>query len=326
MHGYFLSLKLYTTARLIANPQSYAEYRDRVVSDRLAAKAESRIRAKKDQPKVNKALAERLRRVGEREEAMEKKKRERMGIEPDGAEEREMAGASGVLADPRFKEVFENPDFEVDEESREYALLNPATVNNNVSRLWLLAECLMLGHRQSGRRRWMKKMRRVTNRPLVSGGASPKAGTGLEARTGPARVTTGVSLFLFFPVHHLTSCRSITIRPPKSRAVRARAPSPPRRGPKPSSPRRRRRRSPTTQTRDLWSSSQLLFPLNQRQDQLLSPARWCTGDAPFDRRRYGDVVHPPKGRSERGRAGRVYGRDEEEGSESRAIRGGDGEG
>ncbi len=109
MHGYFLSLKLYTTARLIANPQSYAEYRDRVVSDRLAAKAESRIRARKDQPKVNKALAERLRRNEKKDKA-------------DG----------GVMEDERFKEVFENPDFEVDEESREFALLNPATANNNV--------------------------------------------------------------------------------------------------------------------------------------------------------------------------------------------------
>lgn len=110
MHGYFLSLKLYATARLITNPQSYAEYRDRVVSERVAAKAESRIRARKDQPKVNKALAERIRRS-------EKK---------DGKD-------GGVMEDSRFKEVFENPDYEVDEESREFALLNPATANNNVS-------------------------------------------------------------------------------------------------------------------------------------------------------------------------------------------------
>lgn len=114
MHGYFLSLKLYTTARLIANPQSYADYRDKVVSDRLAAKAESRIRARKDQPKVNKALAERLRRL-----------EKRVGPEVGGE-------AGGVMEDPRFKAVFEDPEFEVDEESREFALLNPATANNNV--------------------------------------------------------------------------------------------------------------------------------------------------------------------------------------------------
>ena len=33
-----------------------------------------------------------------------------------------------MLSDPRFKDLFENPEFEVDEESREYALLNPSAV------------------------------------------------------------------------------------------------------------------------------------------------------------------------------------------------------
>ncbi|KAK8869522.1 hypothetical protein IAR55_000088 [Kwoniella newhampshirensis] len=145
MHGYFLSLKLYTTARLIANPQSYAEYRDRIVSDRLKAKSESRIRARKDQPKVNKALAERVRRAEEREAALAKKKKDRkaeLGDDEDAVmdedeEEEETEGGEkvpGLLADPRFQELWENPDFEVDEESREFAMLNPATANNNAKR------------------------------------------------------------------------------------------------------------------------------------------------------------------------------------------------
>jgi ribosome biogenesis protein ENP2 len=147
MHGYFLSLKLYTTARLIANPTSYAEHRDKIVSKRLAEKAESRIRARKEQPKVNKALAERLRKAEEREEALAKRKREKKGLaaaeaeegdqdeEEEDVEEGKKAKKSGasVLQDPRFKEIFENPEFEVDEESREFALINPATANINVS-------------------------------------------------------------------------------------------------------------------------------------------------------------------------------------------------
>ncbi|WVR05415.1 hypothetical protein IAU60_002430 [Kwoniella sp. DSM 27419] len=138
MHGYFLSLKLYTTARLIANPQSYDEYRDRMVADKLKAKSESRIRAKKDQPKVNKALAERIRKAEERDKLLEKKRKERKGEAADGAEEDEEDGGAqtpgGLLADDRFKEIFENPEFEVDEESREFALLNPATADNNAKR------------------------------------------------------------------------------------------------------------------------------------------------------------------------------------------------
>ncbi|ODO02887.1 hypothetical protein I350_05728 [Cryptococcus amylolentus CBS 6273] len=150
MHGYFLSLKLYTTARLIANPQSYDEHRDRIVNEKLKAKSESRIRARKEQPKVNKALAERIRKVEEREKAVEKKRRERRearGLAEGEAEAKEeeeeeeevegeekAPGAAGLLSDPRFKELWDNPDFEVDEESREFALINPATANNNAKR------------------------------------------------------------------------------------------------------------------------------------------------------------------------------------------------
>jgi ribosome biogenesis protein ENP2 len=150
MHGYFLSLKLYTTARLIANPQSYAEYRDRLLSDKLAAKSESRIRARKDQPAVNKALAERLRRADEKADAVEKRKRSKRGdaaiaanaaVEVGaGADEGDLGDAGerkkareGLLSNDRFKVLWEDPEFEIDEESREFALLNPATVNNNVS-------------------------------------------------------------------------------------------------------------------------------------------------------------------------------------------------
>ena len=134
MHGYFLSLKLYTAARLIANPTSYADQRDRLIAQKLAAKAESRIRARKDQPKVNKVLAERLRKAEEREEALQRRKKEKRG-ELDEAEDGKTSGKQSqtLLNDPRFKEIFENPEYEVDQESREFALLNPATANNNVS-------------------------------------------------------------------------------------------------------------------------------------------------------------------------------------------------
>jgi ribosome biogenesis protein ENP2 len=98
----------------MANPNSYDEHREKLINARMEAKAESRIRAKKEQPKVNKALAERLR----RSEASAAKKGKSTGEE------------GGVLVDPRFKELFEDPEYEVDEQSRELALLNPATVHN----------------------------------------------------------------------------------------------------------------------------------------------------------------------------------------------------
>lgn len=146
MHGFFLALKLYTTARLISNPQSYTAHREALLEKKIAAAQESRIRARRDQPKVNKALAERVRKAEEREKAKEEKRRERLGLSKDGAgdkvvdtdamevdEEEEAVGAKNILQDERFKELWENPDFEVDEESREYELLNPGSVQNAVS-------------------------------------------------------------------------------------------------------------------------------------------------------------------------------------------------
>lgn len=146
MHGYFVSLKLYDTARVITNPFAYAEHREKLVKERLDKLADTRIRTRKNgaatSVKINKALAERINRNAERERRREEKKRARKarkameggeGNAPDVAmsvDENEEGGEEQItlLNDPRFKELFENPDFMVDETSREYALLNPSSV------------------------------------------------------------------------------------------------------------------------------------------------------------------------------------------------------
>ena len=155
MHGYFVSLKLYDTARVIANPFAYAEHREKLVKERLEKLAETRIRTRKDgaasSVKVNKALAERIERNVERERRREEKKRARkakratkeneadIADEAMSVDEEEVAGEAQptLLNDPRFKELFENPDFVVDETTREFALLNPSSAalkNTNSSR------------------------------------------------------------------------------------------------------------------------------------------------------------------------------------------------
>lgn len=139
-----MSLKLYDAARVIANPFAYAEHREKVVSEKLEKMADSRIRAKKGAlPKVNKALAEKIMRAEEREErkkekkektakAKEKENEDAMDVdEPREKSKKEAVKdkeATSVLSDPRFKELFENPEFQVDQTSREFALLNPAAV------------------------------------------------------------------------------------------------------------------------------------------------------------------------------------------------------
>ncbi|KAG1759485.1 WD40-repeat-containing domain protein [Suillus occidentalis] len=149
MHGYFLSLHLYDTARVIANPFAYAEHREKLVKERMEKMAETRIRAKKgtgtgvggEEVKVNKALAERIERGLEKERKKEERKKRRgakggedeeaMDVEVDvDAGEREQTPTElekpTLLNDPRFKDLFLNPEFAVDETTREYALLHPS--------------------------------------------------------------------------------------------------------------------------------------------------------------------------------------------------------
>ncbi|KAG2039198.1 NUC153 and WD40 repeat-containing nucleolar rRNA processing-related protein [Suillus americanus] len=152
MHGYFLSLHLYDTARVIANPFAYAEHREKLVKERMEKMAETRIRTKKgtgvgtgtgvggEEVKVNKALAERIEKGLEKERRKEERRRrgtkggedeEAMDVDIDAsADEAEQTPAEfekpTLLNDPRFKDLFLNPEFAVDETTREYALLHPS--------------------------------------------------------------------------------------------------------------------------------------------------------------------------------------------------------
>jgi hypothetical protein len=147
MHGYFLSLHLYDTARVIANPFAYAEHREKLVKERMEKMAETRIRAKKgtgtgvggEEIKVNKALAERIERGLEKERKKEERKKRRgaKGGEDEEAMDVDVDAGEGeqtpteldkptLLNDPRFKDLFLNPEFAVDETTREYALLHPS--------------------------------------------------------------------------------------------------------------------------------------------------------------------------------------------------------
>ncbi|KAJ3907461.1 NUC153 and WD40 repeat-containing nucleolar rRNA processing-related protein [Lentinula edodes] len=147
MHGYFISLKLYDTARVIANPFEYAEHRERMIRQKMDKLAETRIRSSTKQVpgvKVNKMLAEKIQRDEERERKREERKKRKVqkniaeageedAMNVDEEEEEDVISGrkdapTSVLTDPRFAKVFEDPEFEVDVSSREYALLNPSSV------------------------------------------------------------------------------------------------------------------------------------------------------------------------------------------------------
>ena len=124
MHGYFISLKLYDAARVIMNPFIYAEHREKLIRAKLDKLAESRIRTPKGKlPKINRALAERILKADEKEARKKKRKQDE---DKNEATEVTDGQKGGLLVDPRFRSVFEDPEFEVDEMSREYALLHPS--------------------------------------------------------------------------------------------------------------------------------------------------------------------------------------------------------
>ncbi|PPQ87687.1 hypothetical protein CVT25_011454 [Psilocybe cyanescens] len=134
MHGYFLSLKLYETARLIANPFAYDEHREKMVREKMEKMAETRIRSKKDPGvKVNKALAEKVLRDQEKAKLKaERKSKRKVGADSmdvdEADEEEDDDSRPTILSDPRFASVFQDPAFAIDENSREFALLNPSSV------------------------------------------------------------------------------------------------------------------------------------------------------------------------------------------------------
>ncbi|ANB13264.1 Enp2p [Sugiyamaella lignohabitans] len=99
MHGYFVDQRLYEQAKLITDPFAYRDYREREVKKKIDQERESRIRttgaaAAAAKVKVNKKLASEIAEQGEGE------------------------------VDDRFKAIFEDPEFHIDEESFEYKLLH----------------------------------------------------------------------------------------------------------------------------------------------------------------------------------------------------------
>ncbi|KAJ5125884.1 Ribosome biogenesis protein ENP2 [Penicillium atrosanguineum] len=137
MHGYFVAQRLYEEARLITNPYIWEEERAKRVKEKIDKERESRIRGKKKAAvKVNRRLAEKLMNA---EEKNERRKAKRV-LERGGDEHMVDAAATtepkdkGVLADSRFKALFEDRDYAIDEKSFEFQLLNPSTVPESSSR------------------------------------------------------------------------------------------------------------------------------------------------------------------------------------------------
>ena len=107
MHGYFVASKLYEQARLIANPYVWEDERMKRVKDKVEKERSSRIRGNK-KVKINQKLVDKILKKQENREKVDT--------------------SAGILGDQRFGKMFEDAAFTVDENSREFQVLNPSTI------------------------------------------------------------------------------------------------------------------------------------------------------------------------------------------------------
>ncbi|XP_078503929.1 nucleolar protein 10 [Lissotriton helveticus] len=117
MHGFFIDIRLYHKVKAMVNPFAYEDYRREKIRQKIEETRAQRVQIKK-LPKVNKELALKLYEE-EDERPVQKKKQKSM---------------PSILSDDRFKVMFENPDFQVDDQSEEFRLLNPLVSKINEKR------------------------------------------------------------------------------------------------------------------------------------------------------------------------------------------------
>ncbi|TPX34909.1 hypothetical protein SmJEL517_g02622 [Synchytrium microbalum] len=126
MHGFFVDLRLYEKARAIANPFELDIYRKNKVQARIDKDRETRIRDIKKLPKVNKELAKQL--LADTKAATSTSNSD---VTMNGRAKKKAAKNNEVsatpLSDDRFKAMFEDEDYEVDQTALEYKLLHPTT-------------------------------------------------------------------------------------------------------------------------------------------------------------------------------------------------------
>ncbi|CAD5219418.1 unnamed protein product [Bursaphelenchus okinawaensis] len=106
MHGYFIDVRLYNKAKTLTQPFAFDSYKNRKIQEKLDEERELNALTKKSKlPKVNKELASKL----------------QMELDLGSGKKKKTKMAQELLNDDRFKNLFANPDFEVDKDSEHYA-------------------------------------------------------------------------------------------------------------------------------------------------------------------------------------------------------------
>lgn len=100
---FFVDIRLYNKARSVIEPFSFDKYRKEKVRQQIEAARPNRLQIKTNLPKVNQELALKL-------------------MDPSAKTKK---STTSLLSDDRFKDLFDNPEFEVDKNAMEYKMLTP---------------------------------------------------------------------------------------------------------------------------------------------------------------------------------------------------------
>lgn len=119
LHGFIVRYELYKKQQAAAAPVDYKALREQMTKKKIEEKQKSRITRVVRIPKVNRQIFDSIIEdemnadTENADKSSKKKKDRRLKVNKD------------LLEDERFKEMFENKDFQIDEESREYLALHP---------------------------------------------------------------------------------------------------------------------------------------------------------------------------------------------------------
>ena len=124
MHGFFVDNRLYQKAKSVADPFAYETYRQKRIAQKMEEERKSRISLAKRLPKVNAAVAARIltASVGDDQQQL---REDEQDDEIKKKKKRKDASLPSLLEDDRFKVMFEDPEFAIDERSAEYRALHP---------------------------------------------------------------------------------------------------------------------------------------------------------------------------------------------------------
>jgi len=115
MHGYFVDMRLYRKVKSIMERFLLNTFKQQKIKEKIAEERTSRIQIKK-LPQVNRELASKL-----REEAQSVSEKESPGGKKVKAGK---VVPANLLQDLRFKDLFENPAFQIDKNADEFRLMN----------------------------------------------------------------------------------------------------------------------------------------------------------------------------------------------------------